>query len=51
MLNVGNGHGDPSSNLHEAVCISHSSNTLAKRINRIIPYPQLWVNSRADWSS
>ena len=28
-------------------CISHSSNTLGKGMNRII-LPQLWVNSRAD---
>ena len=37
----GNGHGDTSSNLDETDCISHSTNTLGKGMNRIILPPAM----------
>ncbi len=40
MVNVvENGHGDASSKLGEAVCISHSANTLKKTMNLTISPP------------
>ena len=36
IIVVGTGHGDTSSNLNEADCISHSTNTLGKGMNPII---------------
>ena len=36
VIVVGNGHGDTSSNLDEAACTSHSTNTFGKGINPII---------------
>ena len=40
-----NGHADPSSNLDEAVCISHSSNTFGEKYAS-----QIWVNIWANWN-
>ena len=38
---MGNEHGDTSSNLDEIDCISHSTNTLGKGMNPIIPPPAM----------
>ena len=38
---VGNGHGDMSSNPNDTDCISHSTNTLRKGMNPIIPPPAM----------
>ena len=45
VIVIGNGHSDTSSNLDEADCISHSTNTLGKGMNPIILSPAM-VNSR-----
>ena len=39
VIVVGNVHGDTNSNLDEADCISHSTNTLGKGMNPIILPP------------
>ena len=36
VIAVGNGHGEPSSNLDEAVCISYKTNTFGKGMNSVI---------------
>ena len=41
VIVVGNGHDDKSSNLDEADCTSHSTNTLGKGMNPIILYPAM----------
>ena len=39
VIVVGNGHGDTSSNLNEAVCISHCAHTFGKDMNPSILPP------------
>ena len=41
VIVVGNGHGDTTSNLDEADCISHGTNTLGKAMNPIILPPAM----------
>ena len=41
VIVVGNGHGNTSSNLDEADCISQSTNTLGKGMNPIILPPAM----------
>ena len=41
VIVVGNGHSDPSSNLDETDCISHSTKTLGKGMNPIILPPAM----------
>ena len=41
VIVVGNGHGDTSSTLDEADCISHSTNTIGKGMNPIILPPAM----------
>ena len=41
VIVVGNGHGDTSSNLDRADCISHSTNTLGKGMNPVILLPAI----------
>ena len=41
VIFAGNGHGEPSSNLNKAVCISHTANTLGKNMNPTILLPAM----------